>query len=159
MKNQVIKTLFILFLSPLSITGLFAQKFTVSGTIRDAKTGEELIGASVVVKELAGIGVTCNEYGFYSLTLKSGTYTLKTSFVGYNDVLNTLKLDKDQKLDIKLSSGRELEVVTISAKKENENVAKAQMGVERLDIGEIAKIPVLFGEKDHSAITRRQIGG
>ncbi len=148
MKKLSIKTLLLLFFTPLSITGIFAQKFTVSGTIRDAKTGEELIGASVIVKELAGVGVTCNEYGFYSLTVKSGTYTLKTSFVGYNDVINTIKLDKDQKLDIKLSSGQELEVVTISAKKENENVSKAQMGVERLDIGEIAKIPVLFGEKD-----------
>jgi hypothetical protein len=148
MKKLLFQTLFIFILGPLSINSVFAQKFTISGTIRDAKTGEELIGASVTIKELTGVGVTCNEYGFYSLTVKTGTYTLKTSFVGYNDALNTVKLDKDQKLDIKLSSGQELEVVTISAKKENENVSKAQMGVEKLDIGEIAKIPVLFGEKD-----------
>ena len=148
MKKLLIKTLLIFLLGPLSITGIFAQKFTISGTIRDAKTGEELIGASTIVKELTGVGVTCNEYGFYSMTLKAGNYTLKTSFVGYNDVLNTVKLDKDVKLDIKLTSGQELEVVTISAKKENENVTKAQMGVEKLDIADIAKIPVIFGEKD-----------
>jgi hypothetical protein len=148
MKKSLIRILIFCFLGPLSITSVLAQKFTISGTIRDAKTGEELIGASTIVKELAGVGVTCNEYGFYSMTIKSGNYTLKTSFVGYNDVLNTIKLDKDIKLDIKLSSGQELEVVTISAKKENENVTKAQMGIERLDIGEISKIPVLFGEKD-----------
>lgn len=148
MKKLLIKTLLIFILGPLSITGVLAQKFTISGTIRDAKTGEELIGASTIVKELTGVGVTCNEYGFYSMTLKTGTYTLKTSFVGYNDVLNTVKLDKDVKLDIKLTSGQELEVVTISAKKENENVTKAQMGVEKLDIADIAKIPVIFGEKD-----------
>ncbi len=148
MKKLFIKTLFVFLLGPLSITGLFGQKFTVSGTIRDVTTGEELIGASTIVKELAGVGVVCNEYGFYSLTLKSGNYTLKTSFVGYNDAVNVLKLDKDIKLDIKLSSGKELEAVTVSAKKENQNVSKAQMGVEKLDISEIAKIPVLFGEKD-----------
>jgi hypothetical protein len=148
MKKLLLKILFIFLLGPLSITGIFAQKFTISGTIRDAKTGEELIGASTIVKELTGVGVTCNEYGFYSMTLKSGTYTLKTAFVGYNDVLNTVKLDKDVKLDIKLTSGQELEVVTVSVKKENENVTKAQMGIEKLDIGDIAKIPVLFGEKD-----------
>jgi TonB dependent receptor/CarboxypepD_reg-like domain/TonB-dependent Receptor Plug Domain len=148
MKKLFIKILFIFLLGPLSITSLSAQKFTISGTIRDATTGEELIGASTTVKELAGVGVVCNEYGFYSLTLKSGNYTLKTSFVGYNDVLNTVKLDKDIKLDIKLSSGKELEAVTVSAKKENENVSRAQMGVEKLDISEISKIPVLFGEKD-----------
>jgi hypothetical protein len=148
MKKSLLNIFFLFFFTPLSITSLSAQKFTVSGTIRDAKTGEELIGASVTVKELAGVGIVCNEYGFYSLTLKTGVYTLKTSFVGYNDVLNTVKLDKDLKLDIKLSSGQELEAVTISAKKENENVTKAQMGVEKMDIAEIAKIPVIFGEKD-----------
>lgn len=148
MKRFAIKIILILFLGPLSMSPIFAQKFTLSGTIRDAKTGEELIGASVVVKELAGVGVTCNEYGFYSLTLKTGTYTFKTSFVGYQDFTNVIKLDKDQKLDIKLSSGTELEAVVISAKKENENVRKAQMGTDKLDIGDIAKIPVLFGEKD-----------
>jgi hypothetical protein len=148
MKKSPIKSLFLLFLITFSFNSISAQKFTISGTIRDARSGEELIGASTTVKELAGVGVVCNEYGFYSLTLKSGTYTLKTSFVGYQDILNTINLDKDLKLDIKLSSGQELEAVTISAKKENENVTKAQMGVEKLDIGEISKIPVLFGEKD-----------
>ncbi len=147
MTKSLIKYLFLYFLISLS-SSLSAQKFTINGTIRDALTGEEMIGASIMVKELTGVGVACNEYGFYSLTLKSGTYTLKTSFVGYNDVYNTVILDKDVKLDIKLSSEQELEGVTISAKKQNENVTKAQMGVEKLDIAEIAKIPVIFGEKD-----------
>jgi TonB dependent receptor/CarboxypepD_reg-like domain/TonB-dependent Receptor Plug Domain len=138
------------FLLCVSVTHLMAQntKFTVSGTIRDAKTGEELIGASVVVQELAGIGITCNEYGFYSLTLKSGSYTLKTSFIGYEPITNKVILDKDLKLDINLSNGAELKEVIVSAKKQDENVTKAQMGVEKLDITEISKIPVLFGEKD-----------
>jgi hypothetical protein len=148
MKKQVLKTLLILFFTPLSISGIFGQNFTISGTIKDAKSGEELIGASVAVKELSGVGVVCNEYGFYSLTLKKGTYNLKTSFVGYQDFLKEVVLDKDQKLDINLSSGAELQEVVVSARKENDNVKKAQMGSEKLDIAEIAKIPVLFGEKD-----------
>jgi hypothetical protein len=125
-----------------------STKFTVSGTIRDAKTGEELIGASVVVQELTGIGITCNEYGFYSLTLKSGSYTLKTSFIGYEPTTSKIVLDKDLKLDINLSNGTELKEVVVAARKQDENVTKAQMGVEKLDITEISKIPVLFGEKD-----------
>jgi hypothetical protein len=51
MKKLTIKILCLFFLGPLSINGVLAQKFTISGTIRDAKTGEELIGASVIVKE------------------------------------------------------------------------------------------------------------
>ncbi|MEN9612676.1 MAG: hypothetical protein RLZZ628_3490 [Bacteroidota bacterium] len=131
-----------------SMTDLKAQNFTVSGTIRDAKTGEELIGASIVVQELAGIGITCNEYGFYSLTLKSGSYTLKTSFIGYQPTSHKIVLDKNLKLDINLSNGTELQEVVVAARKQDENVTKAQMGVEKLDVAEIAKIPVLFGEKD-----------
>ncbi len=129
---------------------LMAQNtnFTISGTVRDAKTGEELIGASVTVQELSGIGATCNEYGFYSLTLKQGNYTLKTSFIGYQPLSQKLVLDKDQKIDMVLSNGTELKEVIVSSRKVDENVTKAQMGVEKLDVAEIAKIPVLFGEKD-----------
>jgi TonB dependent receptor/CarboxypepD_reg-like domain/TonB-dependent Receptor Plug Domain len=132
------------------MTHLMAQNsnFTVSGTIRDAKTGEELIGASIVVQEAKGIGMTCNEYGFYSLTLKSGSYTLKTSFIGYQPTINKIVLDKNLTLDVNLSNGTELQEVVVAARKQDENVTKAQMGVEKLDVAEIAKIPVLFGEKD-----------
>ncbi len=128
---------------------VFAQnKYTLSGTIKDAASGEELIGATVSVKELTGIGVVCNEYGFYSLTLKEGNYTLKVSYIGYQDNISSIVLDKNQKLDFKLMSGTQLTEVVIKATKENENVTNAQMGAAKLDIKEIAKIPVLFGEKD-----------
>ncbi len=59
-----------------------AQKFTLSGSVKDEKTGEELIGATVLVQNLQGVGINANEYGFYSLTLQKGNYTLKTSYVG-----------------------------------------------------------------------------
>jgi AcrR family transcriptional regulator len=52
------------------------QKFTISGTIKDSASGEQLIGVIVEVKELPGTGEATNQYGFYSLTLKEGTYTL-----------------------------------------------------------------------------------
>ena len=54
----------------LSVNTLFAQndKFTISGTIKDKKNGETIIGAVVRIKELSGTGTTSNEYGFYSIT-------------------------------------------------------------------------------------------
>jgi TonB dependent receptor/CarboxypepD_reg-like domain/TonB-dependent Receptor Plug Domain len=148
MKKQFMRAFFLFFFAALSISSVFGQNFTLRGTIRDDKTGEELIGASVVVKDLSGVGVTCNEYGFYSLTLKKGVYNLKISFIGYQDFVKSVTFDKDQKLDINLSSGSELAEVVIAARKENDNVKQAQMGVTKLDVNEIAKIPVLFGEKD-----------
>ncbi|UOQ73826.1 carboxypeptidase-like regulatory domain-containing protein [Hymenobacter cellulosilyticus] len=57
-------------------------KVTVSGYLKDAANGEALVGATVVVKSL-GVGATANEYGFYSLTLPKGSYTITYTFLGY----------------------------------------------------------------------------
>jgi hypothetical protein len=130
-------------------TQLTAQsKYSLSGTISDAQNGEALLGAAVTVVELKGTGVVTNDYGFYSLTLPQGDYTVKVSYVGYEDNILRIKLDKSQKLDIKLSSGAQLQEVVIKATREDDNVTKAQMGAEHLEIKEIDKVPVIFGEKD-----------
>jgi hypothetical protein len=129
---------------------IFAQttSFTISGTLRDAKTGEELIGATIKVQELPSVGTACNEYGFYSLTLPSGTYTIRATYTGYQENTQKIELNKDQKIDFKMESGQALKEVVIASKKINEKITNTQMGTEKLDVGEIAKIPVLFGEKD-----------
>jgi hypothetical protein len=146
LKKTIIHSLFISFLFLCSLAS--AQKFTLSGTLKDAATGEELIGASIMVQELSGVGVSANEYGFYSLTLPSGKYTLKTSYVGYQNQITSINLDKNQKLDILMQTGKQLTEVVVSAKKNDDNITRTQMGTEKLDIKEIAKLPVLFGEKD-----------
>lgn len=124
------------------------QKFTLSGSIKDKASGEELIGASVQVVGLSGVGAVSNEYGFYSLTLKEGEYTIKTSFVGYQDIQQKIKLDKSQKLDLQLGQGIEMQEVVIKAEKQNENVTRAQMGVEKVEMKDVRTIPMLFGERD-----------
>lgn len=124
------------------------ESFTISGTIKDKATGEELIGATVLVKELVSTGVSANEYGFYSLTLPKGKYTLKASYVGYEDLTLAVLLDKNQKVELLLESGKALQEVVVKAEKEDDKLTNASMGTEKLDIKEIAKLPVLFGEKD-----------
>ena len=124
------------------------QKFTLSGSIKDKASGEELIGASIQVLGQAGVGAVSNEYGFYSLTLNEGEYNIKTSFVGYQDVVQKIKLDKSQKLGILLGQGIEIQEVVISAEKKNENVTRAQMGVEKVEMKDVRTIPMLFGERD-----------
>lgn len=134
----------------LFVSLLLAQdKFTVSGSVKDGRTGEELIGASVRLKEKPSVGTVTNEYGFFSLTLDKGTYTLLIDFIGYSQVERELMLDKNQKLDVPIGeTAKELDAVVVSARKADENIRTAQMGVERIDIKDIANIPVLFGEKD-----------
>jgi hypothetical protein len=143
------KLKFIILSVLMSSSMLFAQeKFTISGTMRDKATGEELIGATVVVKEIPNTGKAANEYGFYSITLPKGNYTLRATYIGYNEIEKTITLDKNLKIDWEFESGKQLQEVVIKATKDDENITKTAMGTEKLDIKEISKLPVIFGEKD-----------
>ena len=124
------------------------QKFTISGSVKDKASGEELIGAGVKIAELQGVGRASNEYGFYSITLNEGVYTVKSSYVGYQDFEQKITLNKNTKLDILLSQGVEIQEITVKAEKKNENVTRAQMGVEKIEMKDVRTIPVLFGERD-----------
>src|ERR1017187_5421152 len=94
------------------------NKYTISGFIKDAKTGEALIGGTVTVKELKGTGVSANSYGFYSLTIPEGNYTISVMFMGYITNFSTLSLKKNTKLDFALSElSKGLNEVPITAEK------------------------------------------
>lgn len=125
------------------------QNVTVSGTIKDDATGELLIGAVVKVAEIPTAGVVTNEYGFYSLTIPSGNYTLLVTYIGYKEQKQTLALKESVRLDWSLVENRkELSEVVVSSVKKNRNITSAVMGTETLDMKSISKLPVLFGEKD-----------
>lgn len=128
----------------------FSQdKFTVSGVLKDAASGETILGAPIAVSEIPGTGVLTNDYGFYSLTLPKGNYTLVVRYPGYQVISLKVVLDKNQVLNLNLENAlSELKEIEITATKENDNVTKSQMGMEKLDIQEVNKLPVLFGEKD-----------
>ncbi|MGI4867049.1 MAG: TonB-dependent receptor [Janthinobacterium lividum] len=124
-------------------------RITLSGTVQDATSGENLTGATVRVRELSGVGTGANAYGFYSLTVPAGTYTLEASFVGFATQTRQLTVSASQRLDFKLApSGNDLGEVVVTGRSTDAAISKAQMGVERLDLKQIAKVPVLFGEKD-----------
>lgn len=143
MKNFLISVLILFCGSFIS-----AQDFTISGYMRDAKSGEELLYATVYAEGTTN-GVSTNLYGFYSLTLPAGDYTINYSYVGYESINFSVNLNQDIKKDIELSdSSIDLDEVVVVAKKEDENVTNTEVGVTRLDIKEAKKIPVLFGEQD-----------
>ncbi|MBC7411023.1 MAG: TonB-dependent receptor [Bacteroidia bacterium] len=142
--------IYALFIIALTTSVALAQKHTISGTIKDAKNGESLIGAPVAVTELAGVGAAANVYGFYSLTLPSGKYTVSVSYVGY--AVQTFPIDlttDDVKLNIELSEkNTDLKEVVIQAEARDNNVKSMEMSVQKLDIKQINKIPALLGEVD-----------
>ncbi|WP_231459077.1 TonB-dependent receptor [Pedobacter sp. Leaf132] len=128
----------------------FAQrKFNISGTIRDAATGETLIGATVKLSGKTTAGTLTNNYGYFALTQPEGEYEVIISYAGYQSILKTISLTKDTKLNEELKSANDLAEVTVSAaNRKNENVKSAQMGLERVDMKSLNSIPVLLGEKD-----------
>jgi hypothetical protein len=131
----------------------FSQnKYTISGSIIDSSKGEELIGAAVKVKN-QNLGARSNEYGFYSLTLPEGKYIFVVTSLGF--VPQEIELDLNQNISkdfrlelVKSDKTQDIKEVTVSGIKQDLNVKDPVMGVERLDPKELAKIPVLLGEKD-----------
>lgn len=134
----------------LAASGSFAQKqLVISGNIKDETTGEQLIGASVRIQELAHNGTSTNNYGFYSIAAPQGDYTLLFSYIGYQTFSRKISLHKSQTLNISLSSKTSLQEVVISANKpNNDQVTSPQMGLEKLNMAQINQVPVLLGEKD-----------
>ncbi|MFZ4770937.1 MAG: TonB-dependent receptor, partial [Ferruginibacter sp.] len=128
-------------------TVLTAQKkYTLSGYIKDAASGETLIGASLSVK---GKGINSNQYGFYSITLVEGDYSFICSFVGYKSQQFKINLKADSLVNFSLLSGTALsEEVIVTAKKRDNNIKNAQMGKVTLPIEQIKSIPAFLGEVD-----------
>lgn len=143
------KQLFLLTLLFLSTLSFSQSKFTISGNIKDASNGEDIIGARILVKNIPGKGAITNVYGFYSLTLPKGNYKIEYQFIGYDSQVFDIVLDQNIKKTIELTPRSELlNMVEVTGEKLGENLKSTEMGVEKISVKDIENIPVLFGEKD-----------
>lgn len=123
-------------------------RYSISGHITDASTGEDLIGASVMIEEL-GKGSVSNLYGFFSVNLVPGEYILIFSYVGYQSQVKNIDLKADLKINVELTEDiHQMEEVTIRAERRNNNVSSVEMSVNQLPIKSIRRIPTLMGEVD-----------
>lgn len=146
----MLKTVFLVSIMLYIVEG-FAQKqnYTLSGNVKDENTGESLIGAVISVKQPKGTGTYSNEYGFYSLTLKKGTYNIIVSYIGYISDTLTVELNQNVNADFSLPDGSiNTDEITITDSLLNDRIKSPISGIERLDLKEINKLPVLFGERD-----------
>lgn len=128
-------------------TQAFSQEiYTISGTVSVRKSGETVIGASI---RLGEAGTFSNEYGFYSISVPSGKYTLTVSAVGMVTYSQNIILNKHLVLNISLEDEPQiLDSITITATPRTRSISSPQMGMERLSTREIRNIPVLLGERD-----------
>ncbi|HET7002322.1 MAG TPA: TonB-dependent receptor [Puia sp.] len=122
-------------------------KGTVAGYIRDAKTGETLVGATVSLDN-PPVGVSTDQFGYFSLTIPLGPHVLHISSIGMKETVRHIALYSDGKLNIEMEQFIPgLKAVTITSEK-NSNTGRLQMGVDRLNIKTIRQMPVVFGEAD-----------
>ncbi|MFV8323045.1 TonB-dependent receptor [Flavobacterium sp. LB3P21] len=146
MTPKKIITFLVVLLSALSSFG--QEKFTLSGTIIDANSNETLIGVNVVIPELK-TGVTTNEYGFYSITIPKGNYTVQISYLGYLTISESISLNQNIKNNFNLYSNETaLQEVIITDNKTKIDIKKPEMSVNKLSISAIKKMPVVLGEVD-----------
>ncbi|MFH6972579.1 TonB-dependent receptor [Flavobacterium petrolei] len=146
MTPKKIITFLVVLLSALSSFG--QEKFTLSGTIIDANSNETLIGVNVVIPELK-TGVTTNEYGFYSITIPKGNYTVQISYLGYLTISESISLNQNIKNNFNLFSNETaLQEVIITDNKTKIDIKKPEMSVNKLSISAIKKMPVVLGEVD-----------
>lgn len=133
----------------LIFSAVFAQeKFTLSGTIADESSNETLIGANVYIVELQK-NVSANEYGFYSISLPAGTYTIQVSFVSFGTKEETINLTSNIRKNFVLSPGtKDLDEVVITENRKRAEISKPEMSVNKLSIQDIKKMPVVMGEVD-----------
>lgn len=124
------------------------ERYTLSGTVTEASSNETLIGVNIIIPELK-TGTTTNEYGFYSITIPEGSYTVLISYLGFNDLVKSIDLNKDIREDFQLSeSAEQLEEVIVTEDIENISIRDPQMSVNRLSASTIKQIPVILGEAD-----------
>jgi len=136
--------IFILF----SLFGYSQEKITLSGVITDGKNNETLIGVTVYISELK-VGTFTNEYGFYSLTIPKGTYTVQTDYLGYGSVIEKLDLNQSMKKNFSLlETSTELDEVILIENAYKTNIKKPEMSVNKLSINTIKQMPAILGETD-----------
>ena len=121
---------------------------TISGHIKCGETGEELIGSAIYVEELQ-IGAITNTYGFYSLTLPAGTYSIRYSYIGYENREVRIPLEEDVILDFEmLPSPIQMDEVVVVAEAADKNIKEPEMSVVKISPRETRHIPVILGEQD-----------
>ncbi|MDB5141683.1 MAG: TonB-dependent receptor [Mucilaginibacter sp.] len=122
-------------------------KATISGYVRDAKSGEAVIGASIYVTNTKS-GVVTDQFGYFTISLPKGRQILSIRGLGMRDTRRQIVLYSDGKMIIEMQDQvTSLKEVKISAEKVA-NVRNVQLGVNRLDIKSIKQVPTAFGEAD-----------
>ena len=146
MKSRILSSLILFF--AFVVHAHSQEKVTLSGTISSKSNTETLIGVSIYIPE-AKVGITTNSYGFYTTTLPKGTYTIIISYVGFDNIEETIRLIENTKRNFGMTEHtKTLGEVVIKTNTTKENIRKPEMSTNKLSIATIKKMPAVMGEVD-----------
>ncbi|MBC6112465.1 carboxypeptidase-like regulatory domain-containing protein [Pedobacter fastidiosus] len=129
---------------------------TIHGIVQDAETGENLIGA---ILEINGEKQSSNQYGYFSISLAQGIYSLTVDYLGYNTYSTPIVLNQDSYLDVHLGKKTyQLEQISIHASSLSEDSLEMVRSVRRLSLKNTKKMPYFAGEVDVMKALQMQQG-
>ena len=142
------KKILLLILNCFFIGVLAQEKHTISGYVKEAETGEYLIGATVYLKESMQ-GTSTNQYGFYSLTVEEGVYTIDFSFLGLESQEQKITLTTNKRINVSLNSSSIItDEVVVEADAADKNVKTTSMSQVKVEVKTIKELPAFLGEVD-----------
>lgn len=119
----------------------------LSGYVNNSFSGVPLSGVNIMI-ENSDLKTSSDQYGYFSLKLPKGRYTLKISAMGMRTEQRQIVLFSDGAMNINIAEeAYSLKEVEISADKVN-NINTVKMGAEKITISKIKQIPTAFGETD-----------
>ncbi|MCX7987165.1 MAG: TonB-dependent receptor [Bacteroidales bacterium] len=136
----------ILLLFSLIVNKIYAQTYVIHGFVQDSLTGETLIGASVIANETNYYAIT-NNYGFYSIRLKQGTYNISYNYAGYKPQSLTVVLNKDTLINIALAA-KVTNIDEVVVKGSQSEITSATTSKKIVDIQRLKSLTTITGEAD-----------
>ncbi|TCO10433.1 TonB-dependent receptor [Natronoflexus pectinivorans] len=143
----MLRKIVILFSLIIFSANVFGNRYTISGIVKDANSGESLPSANIYETTMA-VGINSNSFGYFSMTLPSGEIELMISFLGYETQLVSLVLLKDTVINVLMTPQVEqLDEVAVYGNRNNK-VKSTQMSMIDLPMEKFQRVPVIMGEPD-----------
>ncbi|MCD8186014.1 MAG: TonB-dependent receptor [Rikenellaceae bacterium] len=144
------KKLFCLFLLLPAWGFLSGQRtYPLEGRVLEEQGSRPVAGASVYVPGREDQGTVSDREGRFMLYFPAGTYTVVGEFLGFEPGRREIRVPESQSLTLYLrEKSQQIEQVVITAHSARERVAEVQIGVEKIEMAEMSRIPALFGERD-----------
>ncbi|HRI79028.1 MAG TPA: TonB-dependent receptor [Cyclobacteriaceae bacterium] len=120
---------------------------TLTGNISDVKSGEAIVGSSVLI-ENPRTGVSTDPFGHYAITLPRGRHELVIQSIGMKSTRRQIMLYGNGRLDVEVEEDViPLKEVLVQSERDVK-IASTQMGVEKIDIKTMKQMPLALGEAD-----------